>query len=66
MAKQTSRQRKHVSNFNAMGHAKRLMNLRQKGKPLIPDSVLKRLASLNLPPNEWVYNVCLRELMRGM
>jgi len=29
-------------------------------------SVLHKLAQLNLPPNPWVYEVCLRELLRGV
>jgi hypothetical protein len=51
--------------LNAIMRQKRMLNLKAKGQPLIPDNVLEKLAALNLPPNPWVYEVCLRELLRG-
>jgi hypothetical protein len=65
MAKQTSRQRKHVKRFNSLGRATLRLNFKKRSEPVIPDAVLRKLAALNLPPNPWVYDVCLRELMRG-
>src|SRR5262245_43528465 len=56
--------RKQGQRLAAMARAKRILNLKKKNEPLIPAEVLRRLASLNLPPNPWVYDVCLRELMR--
>jgi hypothetical protein len=32
--------------------------------PLIPDKVLRALASLNLPASEFVYTACLEKLLR--
>src|SRR5262245_42875016 len=57
--------KKAAKAWHAKGRAKRLLNLQRNREPLIPDKVLEKLAALNLPPNEWVYNVCLRELLRG-
>ena len=59
--------RKSAKRFNARLNRHRVAlvrELRRARKPLIPDSVLAKLAALKLPNNEWVYNVCLRELMR--
>ena len=55
---------KQAERLKALARAKRLLNFKRKQEPVIPDRVLKQLAKLNLPPNPWVYDVCLRELMR--
>jgi len=57
--------RKQAERLNAIMRQKRMLNLKAKGQPLIPDNLLEKLAALNLPPNPWVYEVCLRELLRG-
>src|SRR5262249_35096264 len=59
--------RKSAKRFYARVNKRRIAlvrELRRAGEPLIPEAVLKKLQALHLPPNEWVYNVCLRELMR--
>src|SRR5262245_23661115 len=45
--------RKQGQRLAAIARAKRMLNLRRKAEPLIPDSVLKQLAALNLPANEF-------------
>jgi hypothetical protein len=56
---------KQIAAATRTQRGQRLFHLKAKREPLIPDSVLKRLTELNLPPNPWVYEVCLRELVRG-
>ena len=52
---------------NAIAHRAALIReLRRAGNPLIPESVLKRLAALQLPPNEFVYQACLEKLLRSV
>jgi len=41
-----------------------IINLRRQKAKAIPDKVLKKLASLGLPKNEWVYAVVLDALIR--
>jgi hypothetical protein len=43
-------------------HRLRMMAATKK-QPLVPERVLQKLAELKLPPNPWVYQVCLRELL---
>jgi len=43
---------------------KRILNAKAKGEPLIPEAVIKKLAALHLPANEFVYEACLEKLMR--
>jgi hypothetical protein len=64
MARRTSKTRKHIDKLNAMARQRRILNAKKTGKPDIPTAVLQKLAALNLPPNQWVYDVCLRELLR--
>jgi len=66
MARMSAANRKRIAQLKVRARQERLLNAKKKGERLIPDSVLKRLAALNLPPNEWVYQVCLRELLRSM
>src|SRR5262245_9868431 len=57
--------RASAKRWNDAMRRKRLLNLKCKNGPLIPQSVLKQLAALNLPPNEFVYQACLEKLLRG-
>jgi hypothetical protein len=63
--KQKSAGRQAAQRLAAIGRRKLRLNRLAKGEPVIPAHVLKRLAALNLPNNRWVYEVCLRELLRG-
>jgi hypothetical protein len=47
----------------AIGRRKQRLNRLAKGEPIIPLGVLRKLSDLKLPPNPWVYQVCLRELL---
>jgi|SRR4051812_3599077 hypothetical protein len=47
----------------AIGRRKQRLNRLAKGEPIIPEGVLRKLSDLRLPPNPWVYQVCLRELL---
>jgi hypothetical protein len=57
--------RKRAKQMRAREHAARMRNLKRSRAPLIPTEVLEKLAALNLPPDAWVYSVCLRELLRS-
>jgi hypothetical protein len=57
--------KKQSARFAAMGRAKRLFNLKRHKGEMIPAEVLRKLASLNLPANEFVYQACLEKLLRG-
>lgn len=35
--------------------------LQRRREKLIPDEVLRKLASLSLPNSEWIYDACLRK-----
>src|SRR5262249_41085313 len=55
---------KQAERLKALARQKRMLNFkRENAVPVIPQQVLQKLASLNLPPNKWVYDVCLRELL---
>jgi len=56
---------KQAERLKALARAKRLLNFKRKSEPVIPDRVLKQLAALNLPANEFVYQACLEKLLRG-
>jgi hypothetical protein len=48
-------------------HRKKMWGATKMGtQPFVPADILHKLAKLNLPPNPWVYEVCLRELLRGV
>jgi hypothetical protein len=64
MAKVSAAQRKRIAEMNAKMRRGRVLQAKRKGKPEIPTKILKQLGSLGLPPNPWVYDVVLRELMR--
>jgi hypothetical protein len=51
--------------WRELGRQSRILQAKKSGKPAIPDKVLKKLAALNLPPNPWVYSVCLDALLLG-
>jgi hypothetical protein len=65
MAKLHPNHRKHVRRLKAQAQAQRVLALKKKGERLIPDKILRQLASLNLPPNEFVYQACLEKLLRS-
>jgi hypothetical protein len=65
MTRHKANARRNSKRLWALARAKRLLNLKKQGEPMIPDSVLKQLASLNLPANEFVYQACLEKLLRG-
>jgi len=58
--------RKRYEAIRARARQARMLEAKRTGERAIPDNILRKLAALNLPPNPWVYDVCLRELMRGM
>jgi hypothetical protein len=62
----TAKQRAYIQRQKAKARHARMLQAKKNGTPEIPAKVLKQLASLNLPPNPWVYSVCLDALMRGM
>jgi len=66
MAKVSAANRKRIAEMKAAAHRGRMLRAKRNGERAIPDNILRKLAALNLPPNPWVYDVCLRELMRGM
>lgn len=57
--------RKRIAEMKAALRRGKMLKAKRDGERAIPDKILKQLASLNLPPNPWVYDVCLRELLRG-
>jgi len=71
MAKATSRHRangsKQARRLHMGLHRRKMLAATKQGtQPFVPEKVLHKLAQLNLPPNPWVYEVCLRELLRGV
>jgi hypothetical protein len=66
MTPQLRNARKQAQRMREAAEVARRLQVKRTGKPEIPAKVLKQLASLNLPPNPWVYSVCLDALMRGM
>jgi hypothetical protein len=65
MAKLHANHRKHVQRLKAQARQQRILAAKKTGTPEIPTKILKQLAELNLPPNPWVYSVCLDALLRG-
>jgi hypothetical protein len=63
--KQKSASQQARERFAAIGRRKLKIHRMTKGEPVIPAHVLKKLAALNLPPNKWVYSVCLEALLRN-
>ena len=64
MAKMSAANRKRLADLKAAVRRGRMLQAKKNGERAIPDKILRQLAALNLPPNPWVYDVCLRELLR--
>jgi hypothetical protein len=64
--KQKAAGRESAKRLAAIGARKLKIYRMAKKEPVIPRRVLKKLAALQLPPNPWVYEICLRELLRGI
>jgi hypothetical protein len=47
-----------------MARGRRMLNAKKKGEPLISDDILRKLASLNLPPSVLVYEAVLEKLLK--
>jgi hypothetical protein len=56
---------KQAQRLAEMGRRKLRLNRLAKNEPIIPASVIKKLASLRLPNDKWVYSVCLEALLRN-
>jgi len=65
MAKMSAANKKRIAEMKAALRRGRMLKAKRDGERAIPDKILRQLAALNLPPNPWVYDVCLRELLRG-
>jgi hypothetical protein len=70
MAKVSAAQRKHIRDQKATArlaarHA-RILQVKRGKPPEIPTEVLRKIASLGLPNNRWLYDLVLRELTRGV
>jgi hypothetical protein len=63
--KQTTASKQAAQRLAAIGRRKLRLNRLAKGEPVIPANVLKKLASLRLPNDRWVYSVCLEALLRN-
>jgi hypothetical protein len=61
MAKLHPNHRKHVQNIKAQMQQAHRLAFKKRSEPLIPDEVLRKLASLGLPNSEWIYDACLRK-----
>jgi hypothetical protein len=62
--KQKSASQQARERFAAIGRRKLKIHRMTKGEPVIPAHVLKKLAALKLPPDPWVYQVCLAALLQ--
>jgi hypothetical protein len=49
--------------LKAMARARRILNLKKAGRPLIADRILKALAAAELPLQKAAYQQKLRELL---
>ena len=65
MVKMSTANKKRIADMKAAVRRGRILQAKRTKTPEIPDKILKQLAALNLPPNPWVYDVCLRELLRS-
>jgi hypothetical protein len=65
MLKQKASSRKAAQRLAEMGRRRLRLNRLAKGEPVIPKGVLRKLSDLRLPPNPWVYQVCLEALLRN-
>ena len=65
MVKMSTANKKRIADMKAAIRRGKMLKAKRDGERAIPDKILKQLAALNLPPNPWVYDVCLRELLRS-
>jgi len=65
MAKMSAANKKRIAEMKAALRRGRMLKAKRDGERAIPDKILRQLASLNLPPNPFVYEACLEKLMRG-
>ena len=65
MVKMSTANKKRTADMKAAIRRGKMLKAKRDGERAIPDKILKQLAALNLPPNPWVYDVCLRELLRS-
>jgi len=65
MPKTSAANRERISRMKAAVRRGRMLQAKKNGERMIPDRILKQLAALNLPPNEFVYTACLEKLLRG-
>ena len=65
MARMSAANRKRIAEMKAVLRRGRMLKAKRDGERAIPDKILRQLASLNLPPNPFVYEACLEKLMRG-
>ena len=63
--KQKAASREAAQRLAAIGRRRLRLNRLAKGEPVIPKGVLRKLSDLRLPPNPWVYQVCLEALLRN-
>jgi hypothetical protein len=54
--------RKQARRLSALARARRMLNLKRKGEPLIATDIIKALAASNLPNDLVAYNEKFREL----
>jgi hypothetical protein len=66
MARVSAKNRARIQELKARVRQGRMLQAKRGKPPDIPTEVLQKLASLRLPNNPWVYQVCLDALMRGM
>jgi hypothetical protein len=66
MAKMSAKNRARIQELKARVRQGRMLQAKRGKPPEIPTEVLRKIASLNLPPNRWLYDLVLRELTRGM
>jgi hypothetical protein len=64
MVKMSAANRKRLAGIKAKARQARILQAKKTGERIIADDVLRRLASLGLPNNPWVYNVILAALER--
>jgi len=66
MPKISAANRKRLKGIRAKARQAKMLQAKKTGERVIADDVLRRLASLGLPNNPWVYNVCLAALEREL
>ena len=64
MPKTSAANKKRIADLKAAVRRGRMLHAKRTGERKISDAVLHKLASLKLPNNPWVYNVCLAALER--